>query len=46
MHGAAAYHEGERRRKIMLEVAMSLEERYRTLLPPDRRWMEKKGTPR
>ena len=26
----------------MLEVALSLEQRYRTLLPPDRRWMEKK----
>ncbi|TBU29825.1 hypothetical protein BD311DRAFT_833127 [Dichomitus squalens] len=46
LHGAAAYHEGERRRKVMLDVAMSLEERYRTLLPPDRRWMEKKGTPK
>ncbi|KAI1793095.1 hypothetical protein LXA43DRAFT_1093007 [Ganoderma leucocontextum] len=42
LHGAAAYHEGERRRKEMLDVAMALEERYRTLLPPDRRWMEKK----
>ncbi|KAG5647740.1 hypothetical protein DXG03_008463 [Asterophora parasitica] len=28
--------EGERRRKEMLSVAHSLEERYRTLLPPDR----------
>lgn len=43
LHGAAAYHEGERRRKEMLEVALSLEQRYRTLLPPDRRWMEKKS---
>ena len=42
LHGAAAYQEGERRRKEMLEVALSLEQRYRTLLPPDRRWMEKK----
>ncbi|KAI0756350.1 hypothetical protein C8Q80DRAFT_1264417 [Daedaleopsis nitida] len=43
LHGAAAYQEGERRRKEMLEVALSLEQRYRTLLPPDRRWMEKKA---
>ncbi|KAI0778971.1 hypothetical protein BD413DRAFT_609503 [Trametes elegans] len=42
LHGAAAYHEGERRRKEMLETALQLERRYRTLLPPDRRWMEKK----
>ncbi|OJT11199.1 hypothetical protein TRAPUB_12283 [Trametes pubescens] len=42
LHGAAAYHEGERRRKEMLETALQLEQRYRTLLPPDRRWMEKK----
>ncbi|KAJ8457452.1 hypothetical protein ONZ51_g11522 [Trametes cubensis] len=42
LHGAAAYHEGERRRKAMLESALQLEQRYRTLLPPDRRWMEKK----
>ena len=42
LHGAAAYHEGERRRKAMLETALQLEQRYRTLLPPDRRWMEKK----
>ncbi|CDO73451.1 hypothetical protein BN946_scf185013.g86 [Trametes cinnabarina] len=42
LHGAAAYHEGERRRKLMLETALQLEQRYRTLLPPDRRWMEKK----
>lgn len=27
-------HEGERRRRLMLDVAASLEERYRTLLPP------------
>ncbi|KAI8990701.1 hypothetical protein BD414DRAFT_535972 [Trametes punicea] len=43
LHGAAAYHEGERRRKLMLETALQLEQRYRTLLPPDRRWMEKKS---
>ncbi|KAI0368841.1 hypothetical protein BV20DRAFT_997788 [Pilatotrama ljubarskyi] len=43
LHGAAAYHEGERRRKEMLETALQLEQRYRTLLPPDRRWMEKKS---
>ena len=45
LHGAAAYHEGERRRKEMLEVAFSLEQRYRTLLPPDRRWMKKAAKP-
>ncbi|KZT08718.1 uncharacterized protein LAESUDRAFT_648565 [Laetiporus sulphureus 93-53] len=42
IHGTAAYLEGERRRKAMLDVALSLEERYRTLLPPDRKWLEKK----
>ncbi|PCH34238.1 hypothetical protein WOLCODRAFT_113418 [Wolfiporia cocos MD-104 SS10] len=41
-YGTAAYIEGERRRKIMLDIALGLEERYRTLLPPDRRWLEKK----
>ncbi|KAI0931572.1 hypothetical protein AcW1_001060 [Taiwanofungus camphoratus] len=44
IHGAAAYNEGERRRKEMLDVASTLEERYRTLLPPDRRFMEKKSS--
>ena len=43
-HSTTSYHEGERRRKEMLEVALSLEERYRILLPPDRRWMLKKKT--
>lgn len=42
VNGAAAYNEGERRRKEMLEVALSLEERYKVLLPPDRKWSEKK----
>lgn len=42
VNGAAAYNEGERRRREMLEVAESLEERYRVLLPPDRKWLEKK----
>lgn len=40
---SAAHIEGERRRKLMLDIALSLEERYRTLLPPDRRWLEKKN---
>ncbi|KAL5494742.1 hypothetical protein ACEPAI_203 [Sanghuangporus weigelae] len=30
-------HEAERRRRLMLDVALSLEERYRTLLPPAER---------
>ncbi|THH27667.1 hypothetical protein EUX98_g6521 [Antrodiella citrinella] len=42
VNGAAAYNEGERRRKEMLEVALGLEERYKVLLPPDRKWFEKK----
>ncbi|KAG6337062.1 hypothetical protein ID866_2015 [Astraeus odoratus] len=36
-NGAVAYSEGERRRQQMLEVASSLEERYRTLLPSDKK---------
>lgn len=36
VNGAAAYNEGERRRKEMLDIAATLEERYRVLLPPDR----------
>ncbi|RDB28499.1 hypothetical protein Hypma_015843 [Hypsizygus marmoreus] len=36
VNGAAAYNEGERRRKEMLDIAYMLEERYRVLLPPDR----------
>lgn len=35
--------EGERRRNLMLDVALSLEERYRTLLPSDRKGADKKG---
>ncbi|KAI0785387.1 hypothetical protein BC629DRAFT_1288757 [Irpex lacteus] len=42
INGAAAYNEGERRRKEMLDIALGLEERYRVLLPPDRKWAEKK----
>lgn len=42
INGAAAYNEAERRRQEMLDVAESLEERYRVLLPPDRKWAEKK----
>lgn len=41
VNGAAAYHEGERRRKEMLDVAAVLEERYRILLPPERRHIER-----
>lgn len=36
--------EGERRRKEMLEVALALEERYRILLPTDRKWLDKRST--
>ena len=42
-NGAAAHSEGERRRKEMLDVATTLEERYRVLLPPDR--IKKGGRP-
>lgn len=42
VNGAAAYNEGERRRQEMLEIAHVLEDRYRVLLPPDRKWAEKK----
>lgn len=42
VNGAAAYNEGERRRKEMLEIAHILEDRYKTLLPRDRKWAEKK----
>ncbi|KAI5122370.1 hypothetical protein M0805_004127 [Coniferiporia weirii] len=35
-NGAISLHEGERRRRMMLEAALSLEKRYRTLLPPGR----------
>ncbi|KAH9947136.1 hypothetical protein B0H21DRAFT_692605 [Amylocystis lapponica] len=44
VHSPAAYQEGERRRKEMLDIASGLEERYRTLLPPDRRFLEKKAS--
>ncbi|KAH8110627.1 hypothetical protein DFH11DRAFT_1619300 [Phellopilus nigrolimitatus] len=36
-----AFNEGERRRRLMLDVATSLEERYRTLLPLERKFHEK-----
>ncbi|KAF8625220.1 hypothetical protein AX15_005521 [Amanita polypyramis BW_CC] len=36
VHLNGALDEGERRRKEMLNVALSLEERYRMLLPPER----------
>ncbi|KDQ63233.1 hypothetical protein JAAARDRAFT_120493 [Jaapia argillacea MUCL 33604] len=41
VNGAAAYNEGERRRQEMLRIALNLEDRYRVLLPPDRRGSEK-----
>lgn len=41
INGAAAYNEGERRRKEMLDIAAVLEERYRILLPPERRHIER-----
>ncbi|KAG6837650.1 hypothetical protein H0H93_004926 [Arthromyces matolae] len=36
INGGASYLEGERRRREMLKVAQTIEERYRILLPPDR----------
>ncbi|KAF7784156.1 hypothetical protein Agabi119p4_321 [Agaricus bisporus var. burnettii] len=36
INGSASNTEGERRRKEMLDIALSLEERFKTLLPPDR----------
>jgi len=36
INGANAHNEGERRRKEMLDIALSLEARFRVLLPPDR----------
>ncbi|OBZ79553.1 hypothetical protein A0H81_01406 [Grifola frondosa] len=44
LHGAMAYHEGERRRKAMLDIALALEQRYRTLLPTERKFFEKKSS--
>lgn len=41
-HGSAAYKEGVRRRREMLETAQSLEDRYGVLLPRDNKWGEKK----
>ncbi|KAJ3844920.1 hypothetical protein EV361DRAFT_394246 [Lentinula raphanica] len=38
LNGVAAIAEGERRKKEMLAVAESLEERYKILLPPNQRW--------
>ncbi|THV07486.1 hypothetical protein K435DRAFT_959573 [Dendrothele bispora CBS 962.96] len=45
VNGAAAIHEGERRRKEMLEVAQTLENRYRVLLPPERHVKKLANTP-
>ncbi|KAF8078937.1 hypothetical protein FPV67DRAFT_1466918 [Lyophyllum atratum] len=36
VNGGPAHKEGERRRREMLDIAYTLEERYRVLLPPDR----------
>ncbi|KAG6900520.1 hypothetical protein C0993_009473 [Termitomyces sp. T159_Od127] len=36
VNGGPNYSEGERRRREMLKIAYTLEERYRVLLPPDR----------
>jgi len=37
VNGAAVHAEGLRRRKLMLDVGARLEERYKILLPPDRK---------
>ncbi|EGN93100.1 hypothetical protein SERLA73DRAFT_189929 [Serpula lacrymans var. lacrymans S7.3] len=42
VNGAAVYNEGERRRKEMLDVAFTLDERYKTLLPSERKQTESK----
>jgi hypothetical protein len=41
----AAFNEGERRKKEMLESALSLEERYRALLPPEHRHLKRQAPP-
>jgi hypothetical protein len=38
---STSHSEGERRQKEMLDLALALEERYRVLLPPERKGMEK-----
>ncbi|KAI6163894.1 hypothetical protein EDD17DRAFT_440613 [Pisolithus thermaeus] len=45
-NGASAHSEGERRRQQMLEVASMLEERYRTLLPSDKKLADLKTASR
>lgn len=42
INNPSLYKEGERRRKEMLNTAMTLEARYRILLPPDRKSYPKK----
>ncbi|OAX40058.1 hypothetical protein K503DRAFT_864912 [Rhizopogon vinicolor AM-OR11-026] len=37
VNGAVVYNEGDRRRQEMLEIASKLEERYRTLLPSEKK---------
>ena len=48
-HEGSSHSEGERRRKEMLDVALSLEERYRVLLPPRKTnvnsWAEQDSRP-
>lgn len=41
VNGSPTNIEGERRRKEMLDLALALEERYRILLPPERKGAEK-----
>lgn len=45
-NGTTAHNEGERRRQQMLEVASMLEERYRTLLPSDKKLADLKSASR
>ncbi|KAF9245831.1 hypothetical protein BU15DRAFT_40492 [Melanogaster broomeanus] len=46
INGAAIYNEGERRRQEMLDVASILEERYRTLLPSEKKLADLKSASR
>jgi hypothetical protein len=45
-NGPPAHNEGERRRQEMLDVALSLEERYRALLPHDKKAGSERGRER
>ncbi|KAK7058429.1 hypothetical protein VNI00_002063 [Paramarasmius palmivorus] len=44
VNGAAAMNEAERRRQEMLDVAQTLEERYKLLLPPDHKFRKTNGS--